>query len=109
MPKNRKSSAHNYKMQAKNEVLINYRQEHIKAYNRNQKFTRHIAHNIVSGEDMWSFLIVTAERREWDDLLTREGNGFYAFSYTWNRSYDYGSEFGDIYIQSFGGGIRRLA
>lgn len=42
MPKNRKSSAHNYKMQAKNEVLINYRQEHIKAYNRNQKFTRHI-------------------------------------------------------------------
>lgn len=68
-----------------------------------------ITHSIVGGEDMWSFLIVTAERREWDDLLTREGNGFYAFSYTWNRSYDYGSEFGDIYIQSFGGGIRRLA
>lgn len=35
MPKNRKSSAHNYKMQAKNEVLINYRQEHISEAARN--------------------------------------------------------------------------
>lgn len=68
-----------------------------------------ITHNRVNGDDMWSFLIVTAHREEWDDLLAKEGSGFYAFSYTWNKTYDDCSEFGDVYIQSFGGGIRRLA
>lgn len=69
-----------------------------------------IVHAKVGGDDMWSFLVVTSNPAEWDDLLVRDGNSnkFYAFSYTWNKSYDYDSEFGDIGIQSFGGGIRRI-
>lgn len=69
-----------------------------------------IAHAKIEGDDMWSFLVVTSNPAEWDDLLVRDGNSnkFYAFSYTWNKSYDYDSEFGDIGIQSFGGGIRRI-
>lgn len=67
-----------------------------------------ITHEKVYGDDMWSFLVVTSNPQEWADLVGRSGNGFYAFAYTWNRSYDYGSEFGDIFLQSFGGGIRRI-
>lgn len=67
-----------------------------------------ITHEKIEGDDMWSFLVVTNHQEEWDNLLVKEGNGFYAFAYTWNRSYDWGSEFGDVYVQSFGGGIRRV-
>ena len=67
-----------------------------------------ITHEKVYGDDMWSFLVVTSNPQEWVDLVGRSGNGFYAFAYTWNRSYDYGSEFGDVFLQSFGGGIRRI-
>lgn len=68
-----------------------------------------ITHEKIDGDDMWSFLIVTAHRKEWDSLLMRDGNGFYAFSYTWNKNCDYCSEFGDVFVQNFGGGIRRVA
>lgn len=67
-----------------------------------------ITHEKIEGDDMWSFLVVTDHQAEWDDLLVKEDNGFYAFAYTWNRSYDWGSEFGDVFVQSFGGGIRRV-
>lgn len=67
-----------------------------------------ITHEKVYGDDMWSFLVVTSNPQEWDDLVGRNGNGFCAFAYTWNRSYDYGSEFGDVFLQSCGGGIRRI-
>jgi len=67
-----------------------------------------ITHCKIDGDDMWSFLVVTSTPEEWDDLVYRDGNGFYAFAYTWNRSYEYDSEFGDIYLQNFGGGIRRI-
>jgi hypothetical protein len=33
---------------------------------------------------------------------------FYAFSYVWNKSNDMFSEFGDIVVKSFGGGLKRI-
>ncbi len=67
-----------------------------------------ITHNKIGSDDMWSFLIVTGHPEEWDNLLVRDENAFYAFSYTWNKTFEDCSEFGDVYIQSFGGGIRRI-
>ncbi len=67
-----------------------------------------ITHEKIEGDDMWTFLVVTNYQEEWDNLLVKEGKGFYAFAYTWDRSYDLGSEFGDVFVQSFGGGIRRV-
>ena len=33
----------------------------------------------------------------------------YAFAYVWNKDDDWCSEFGSVTVQSFGGGIRRIA
>jgi hypothetical protein len=38
-----------------------------------------------------------------------EGNRHTAFAYVWNKDDDWCSEFGSITVQSFGGGIRRIA
>jgi hypothetical protein len=35
-------------------------------------------------------------------------NRFYTFSYVWNQDNDTLSEFGDIVVQSAGGGLRRI-
>lgn len=67
-----------------------------------------ITHEKTELGEMWDFLIVTAYRNEWDQLLQKNGRTFYAFAYTWNKTYDDCSEFGDIVLQSFGGGIRRI-
>ena len=38
-----------------------------------------------------------------------EGNRHTAFAYVWNKDDDWCSEFGSVTVQSFGGGIRRIA
>jgi hypothetical protein len=40
-----------------------------------------------------------------DPISSKE---FYAFAYVWNKSDDWCSEFGDIVVFSFGGGIKRI-
>ena len=60
--------------------------------------------------EMYDFLIVSAYPEEWDDTLLPAGNDtFYAYAYVWNVTDDYCSEFGDIVVHSFGGGIKRIA
>ena len=69
-----------------------------------------IAHNYTEFGELYSFLIVTDYREEWDDyLVNSEGRKHYAFSYVWNKDDDWCSEFGTIEGVSFGGGIRRTA
>lgn len=68
-----------------------------------------ITHERVYGDDVWSFLLVTSSPEDWVDLIMPADNGFYAFAYVWNKSYDYDSEFGDVVVQSMGGGLRRVA
>ena len=46
---------------------------------------------------------------EWDDLMNDDGNRHCAYAYVWNKDDEWCSEFGDIIVQSFGGGIRRVA
>lgn len=69
-----------------------------------------ITHEFTDFGECWDFLIVTDYPEEHDTLLYDQGNHNYiAFAYVWNKTDDYCSEFGSIGIQSFGGGIRRVA
>ena len=67
-----------------------------------------VTHEFTEFGELYDFLIVTDYKAEWDDLLLKFGNKHHAFAYVWNKDDDYCSEFGDVIIQSFGGGIRRI-
>jgi hypothetical protein len=68
-----------------------------------------ITHEYTDFGECYSFLIVTNYREEWDDLVYSEGNKHSAFAYVWNKTDNDCSEFGSVLVQSFGGGIRRIA
>ena len=67
-----------------------------------------ITHEYTSIGEMYSILIITDYEEEWDTLLEKYGNQYYAFAYVWNKDDDDCSEFGTIALSSFGGGIRRI-
>ncbi len=68
-----------------------------------------ITHEITEFGELYDFLIVTNYKEEWDSLVYSQSNKHNAFAYVWNKDDDCCSEFGDISIHSFGGGIRRYA
>ncbi|MCI8911123.1 MAG: hypothetical protein HFE33_02270 [Clostridia bacterium] len=68
-----------------------------------------ITHEFTEFGELYDFLIVTDHKSEWDTLVYSQGNTHTAFAYVWNKDDESCSEFGDITIQSFGGGIRRIA
>ncbi len=69
-----------------------------------------ITHEFTDFGELWDFLIVTNYPEEWDGLLHDiQHHEHIAFAYVWNKSDDWCSEFGSITVQSFGGGIRRIA
>ena len=68
-----------------------------------------ITHEFAEFGECYSFLIVTQYPEEWDSLVVTRGNSHSAFAYVWNKDDDYCSEFGSVGLQSFGGGIRRIA
>lgn len=67
-----------------------------------------ITHEYTTFGECYSFLLVTDYKEEWNSLLDQYENYKIAFAYVWNKDDDMLSEFGDILIQSFGGGIRRI-
>ena len=68
-----------------------------------------VTHEYTDFGELYDFLIVTDYKEEWNDLLNNVQGGFYAFAYVWNKTDNDLSEFGTISLQSFGGGIRRIA
>ena len=68
-----------------------------------------VTHEFTEFGECWSFLVVTDYKSEWKTLMYSEGNKHSAFAYVWNRDDDWCSEFGSITVQSFGGGIKRIA
>jgi hypothetical protein len=66
-----------------------------------------VTHNIFEFGECYSFLIISKYDEEWSMTLEEVKDG-YAFSYVWNKSVDYCSEFGTIAVKSFGGGIARV-
>jgi hypothetical protein len=68
-----------------------------------------ITHDYTQFGELYSFLIVTDYKNEWKTLVETCGNRHRVFAYVWNKDDNLCSEFGDIMVQSFGGGIRRIA
>ena len=68
-----------------------------------------ITHEYLEFGECYSFLIVTDYKEEWSTLVEKYGKGHTAFAYVWNKDVEWCSEFGTIAVQSFGGGIRRIA
>ena len=68
-----------------------------------------LTHEITDLGETWSMLCVPSNCETIDDCLGRfNQNEFYAFSYVWNKSNPIFSEFGDIVVKSFMGGIKRI-
>jgi hypothetical protein len=68
-----------------------------------------VTHEYFDFGECWSLLCVSKGCDEVEDHLTEHShNVHYAFAYVWNKTQDYLSEFGDVIVQSFGGGIRRV-
>lgn len=70
-----------------------------------------ITHEITDCGEVWSMLCVPEDITDVEDVLSvcdTSSNSFYAYAYAWNTSYEEFSEFGDIVVQSYGGGIRRV-
>ena len=68
-----------------------------------------ITHEFTQFGECYSFLLVTNYKSEWKNLVVTENGTHYAFAYVWNKDDEWCSEFGDIIVQSFGGGIKRVA
>lgn len=69
-----------------------------------------ITHEFTDFGELYDFLIITNYPDEWDNLiLNQKHHEYIVFAYVWNKDDDMCSEFGSITIQSFGGGIRRVA
>ena len=74
-----------------------------------------VTHEIMEFGECYSFLIVPnfnsydEEEANWEiDSMKEDIDSGYAFAYVWNKDDDWCSEFGDIVVRSFGGGIKRI-
>lgn len=68
-----------------------------------------ITHEYLELGECWSLLCVSKEVEDWTECLDQYNQiGCNAFAYVWNKTDDLLSEFGDVVVQKFGGGIRRI-
>lgn len=68
-----------------------------------------VTHEYFDFGECWSMLCASQGCDEVEDHLTEHSyNVHYAYAYVWNKTNDHLSEFGDVVVQSFGGGIRRV-
>ena len=68
-----------------------------------------VTHEFTEFGELYDFLIITDYKEEWQTLIHGERGQYGVFSYVWNKSYEWCSEFGTIGIQSAFGGISRLS
>ena len=67
-----------------------------------------LTHEWLEDMEGWSMLCVSKSTESIEDCITDtpRPNVFYTYAYVWNQENDTFSEFGDIVVQSAGGGIR---
>ena len=65
-----------------------------------------VTHEMTNIGEMYDLLVIPKEDNE--DMVQEYGNNHLVFAYVWNKTDDMMSEAGDIVVQSFGGGIRRI-
>lgn len=68
-----------------------------------------VTHEYTDFGECYDFLYISDYEEDWEEMLYPQGNMYYVFAYVWNKTDDWCSEFGSIGIQSFGGGIKRVA
>lgn len=69
-----------------------------------------VTHEIVEFGELYDLLIVQQQNDEWGYSFYDNKDGTYiTFAYVYNKSIPEFSEFGDISVHSFGGGIRRIS
>ena len=69
-----------------------------------------ITHEYLEDMELWSMLCVPSDCEGVEDVVGNfNGNEFYAFSYTWNKSVEYFSEFGDVAVRACYGGLKRIS
>ena len=66
-----------------------------------------VTHEFTMFGELYDFLVVSKYESEWENTLYDVSDG-YAFSYVWNKTDEWCSEFGTISVGSFGGGIKRI-
>ena len=68
-----------------------------------------VTHEFFEYGECYSFLCVSKYTEDWDYTI-EDGMAYkIAWSWVWNKTVEYCSEFGSIGVQSFGGGICRCA
>ena len=69
-----------------------------------------VTHELLEFGECWSMLCIPSDAEWVSEALDDSGryNEYYAFAYVWNKSNDMFSEFGDIVVKSFGGGLKRI-
>ena len=68
-----------------------------------------LTHEMTDFGECWSMLCVPQSVDAIEDVLDKVNhNEFYAFAYVWNKSNPILSEFGDIVIKTYYGGITRI-
>lgn len=68
-----------------------------------------VTHELFEFGECYSFLCVSKYEEDWPLTVNVRPYGSYAWSYVWNKDFEYCSEYGTIGIKSFGGGIARIA
>ena len=66
-----------------------------------------VTHTFTEFGELYEFLCISKYEEEWEDTLEDVKEG-YAFSYVWNKTDEWCSEFGTIMVTSIGGGIARV-
>jgi hypothetical protein len=72
-----------------------------------------LTHERTNIGETWSMLYVPKDCEGVEDVIDKcnslpGSRDFYVFAYVWNKDDDWCSEFGDIVVRSFGGGIKRI-
>lgn len=68
-----------------------------------------LTHELMEFGETWSMLCVPKDTEDLTEVLgSFNQREHYAFAYVWNKSNSIFSEFGDIVVKSFGGGIKRI-
>lgn len=67
-----------------------------------------VTHEYTCFGECYDFLYISDFKGDWNEMLIKQGNTFYAYAYVWNKDDEYCSELGTIALHSFGGGIERV-
>lgn len=67
-----------------------------------------VTHEYTSFGELYDLLVVENDDDDDAVLTLKDLSDGYAFAYVWNKTDDIFSEFGQIMVKSFGGGIKRV-